>query len=664
MRRSPASLTGVFRLLAISVLTYALSSSSALAAPATAKQVAGSRAVAEGVLEIVVEDHAKFSRTRHFLNTASGRLELQFDKGGEPKGLRAGSKLRVSGSQSGSVMMLTTTDSTALAVTATAPLPNTFGEQSVAVLLVNFTDDRSQPYTLAQTNDLVFNQVSSFLMENSFQQTWLRGASFGWLPLPISKTCDGSTINTYGRQAAADAGIDLSGFGRVIYVFPSNSTCGWAGMANVGGTLPSIWINGWLTLENVGHETGHTFGLRHAHSLECGATAVGAACTTWEYGDTIDIMGNTAAGHFDAFAKERLGWLNNKTQPTITTVQASGRYAIEAYSAAPGGLPKALKIPRGTDPTTGATLWYYIEYRQPIGFDTTLAAWTNSNFLRGLVVRSGSDTDANSGLQLDMTPNSSSVDDWADAALPFGQAYTDATGGVMITAVSASGGSAQVDVTLSAPVGCTRAVPVVALSGGASSVTAGTTVNYNLTVTNKDSSGCGNSVFNLGAITPSGWNASLAATSVNISPGASMSTTLAATSPLGTAAGSYTVSASAANAAASPYAASATAHYAVAATLSTSVVTDKTSYKPGNTVNATAKVTSGASAVVGATVSFLFTKADGSTVQKTATTDTNGNALASYKLGRKDPAGTWQVKDSASYTGVTSAPASSAFTVQ
>lgn len=619
-------------------------------------------AAAEGVLEILVEDHAKFARTRHFLKTANGHIELQFK--GKPLTLRAGSKLRVQGSRSGNVMELSTTDSTSVTVTAPAPMPNTFGEQKVAVLLVNFIDDRTQPYTLAQANDMVFGQVNGFLKENSFQKTWLTGSTVGWFELPIAKTCDGMVIGSYARQAAASAGVDLSGYGRVMYVFPNNSACGWAGSGNVGGTSPSVWINGRLTLLVTGHELGHTFGLYHAHSLECGATAVGSGCTTWEYGDTIDIMGSTLAGHFDAFEKERLGWLNYGTQPAITTVAASGRYTIEAYALSPTGLPKALKIPRGTDPVSGAALWYYIEYRQPIGYDAALAAYTGSNFLRGLVVRSGSGADANSGLQLDMTPNSSSFDDWADAALGFGQSYTDASAGVMIVALSGDGSSAQIDVTLSAPAGCTRAAPVVSLISGASQpVTAGSTSNYGLTLTNKDSSGCGTSAFDLRATVPTGWSSSLGATRLSVDPGASASTALTVTSAPTAAPGSYGLSATATNAASTPYTASASALYAVGATLSTTVATDKTSYKFGDTVAATASVTSGSGPLANATVSFVFTKPDGSTVVRNATTDAGGVARSTYKVSRKDPAGAWQVKDNASYTGVATS-ATSAFTVQ
>ena len=137
---------------------------------------------------------------------------------------------------------------------------------------------------------------------------------------------------------------------------------------------------------------GHNFGLYHAHSLDCGTTVLGSNCTASDYGDTIDTMGSPAAGHFNAFQKERLGWLDYGTSPTITTVQTGGLYTIEPLEA-PGSGPKALAILKATSATTGQQTWYYVEYRQTLGFDSFLS--TNSNVLTGVVIHTGSMSDGN-----------------------------------------------------------------------------------------------------------------------------------------------------------------------------------------------------------------------------------------------------------------------------
>ena len=326
--------------------------------------------VAEGTLEVLVEDHPAGGKVRHVLKTATGRLELRLH-GQAPAAWRSGTQMRVRGQQSGNVLALSSADIGSVTVVASAPLANTTGEQKVAVLLVNFSDDTRQPYTQAQAQDVVFNQVSGFMRENSFQKTWLSGNAFGWLTLPIAKTCLTTDIADAAKVAANGAGINLAGYGRVVYVFPRNDSCVWSGVGTVGGLPSDAWINGRLETKVVAHELGHNFGLQHSHASDCDATPFGPNCVVQDYGDVADVMGNTGATHFNAFQKERLGWLNGTAQPTITSVTTSGSYTIGAYENATVE-SKALKILKSTDPVTGAKSWYYVEYRRPLGYDLSL----------------------------------------------------------------------------------------------------------------------------------------------------------------------------------------------------------------------------------------------------------------------------------------------------
>jgi hypothetical protein len=87
-----------------------------------------------------------------------------------------------------------------------------------------------------------------------------------------------------------------------------------------------------------------------------------------------------------------------------------------------------------------------------------------------------------------------------------------------------------------------QANPTVTLSPSATqSVTPGAAITYTASVTNKDSSACSASTFNLSAALPSGWTASFGSSSLTINPGASASTTLLVTSPTTAAGGSYTI---------------------------------------------------------------------------------------------------------------------------
>ncbi len=434
-----------------------------------------------------------------------------------------------------------------------------------AVVLVNFQDNTSQSISVADANALVFTTVSNFYAENSYGLASVSGNTFGWYTLPSSQTnCDLNLISSEANSAAAAAGVALSGYDAVVYMFPRTSAC-WFDGYTIGGP-ERHFINGRFDLRTVAHELGHGLGLFHSHGYVCSSgIAPNSSCTYLEYGDGADVMGYQT-GHFDAFQKEFLGWLNAPGTPPITTVSASGSYAIAAMEAA-GTAPKALKILKSVDPSSGARTWYYVEYRQPVGFDGALA---NFPGLAGVQVRIGTEGNDDSSFLLDMTPGSqAAMNDLNDAALPVGQAYYDATAGVTITARSANSASATVDVVVPASASCVRANPAVALNGPTQAVTAGSTVSFTLAITNKDSSGCGASAFNLSGTVPNGWSKSLSQSSLSLAAGGSASATMTVTSPVTAAGGSYAVSGTAANAAVSGNSGSATASDTIASSTTT-----------------------------------------------------------------------------------------------
>lgn len=639
----------------------------------------------DGTLEVQIEDDFKGnkSRTRHFLNTEAGeRYELQFRSGESHH--RTGTRVHVKGEKSGDLVTLDTGSSSVQVVTEAAAT-NTFGTQNTLVMLVNFQDQpTSQPWTLSQVNSFMFGPVSDFFTENSYRQTSLAGKVVGWYTIPVSSTtCDGNTIGTYAKQAASAAGVNLAAYTRYVYLFPRTSACAWAGMGTVGGNPSQAWINGYFELSVVAHELGHNFGLSHSHSWSCtDASIIGtsSACSAVEYGDGVDIMGaggsswsNTTGAHVHAFQKERLGWLNNGVLPPITTVSSSGTYTIDPYETT-GAAPKALKILKSGPDAYGFKTWYYVEYRQPVGFDAILGTNGNTmngtNIFGGLVVHTAYEGNGgNSSYLLDMTPATYTLYT-KDPALGVGQSFTDAAAGLTITTAWANSTNAGLQVTLaSAPATCTHANPSVLMSPSQSaSVAAGTPVTYTVALTNNDSSACSAASFNLLASVPSGWSAALGAASLSVAPGSAASTTLKVTSPTSASAGSYSVGTTATNSASTSYKGSGSASYSIgaaAASLSTTVATDKASYAPGATVSMTASVTNGGTPVANASVTFTVTKPNGTVVSQSATTGSTGQAVYKLRLNKqKDPVGTYQAKDVATTSGGSSATAATSFTVQ
>jgi hypothetical protein len=259
----------------------------------------------EGELEVQVEDRDDGHRYRYFLGAVGERFSLHFATD-PPMDLLIGSQVRVKGVQVDGALALSS-GSTSVQTLVPAALPNTFGARKTVVLLVNFPDNPAQPWTLNQVRNVVFTDTNNFDLENSFQQTWLTGDVYGWFTLPMSFTiCDPTTLAIYAKQAATAAGVDLSAYTRFVYASPHYG-CGYWGMGTIGGNPSQAWINGGLQVFVVAHEMGHNFGLYHAHAWDCGTATLGMTCSSIAYGDTLDTMGNTANGQFNAFQKERLG---------------------------------------------------------------------------------------------------------------------------------------------------------------------------------------------------------------------------------------------------------------------------------------------------------------------------------------------------------------------
>ncbi len=385
----------------------------------------------------------------------------------------------------------------------------------------------------------------------------------------------------------------------------------------------------------------------------------------------MDVMGTpqTASPDYNAFQKERLGWLNYGASPSIQTVTSSSTYTIYPFELGGPG-PNALKVLHSTDPTTGAKTWYYLEARQAMGFDAFLANsfYYTQNETTGVLFHLGTDGDGNSSDLLDMTPTTPTLSGWLDMSLAAGQSFQDSTAGVTFAPTAVSSTSATVQITMNGNgSGCAAANPTVSISPSQSqSVTSGTAVNFTATVTDKDSSSCAPATFNLSGTVPSGWAGVLSTGALSLSPGKSGSATLTATSPVGTADGSYSLGVSATNASASSYSGSAAATYVInSAPLSISLTTNQSSYLPGQTVAVSVTMLYGTSPDAGAGVAVTVIAPSGKTTTLSGTTGSNGVASLSYKLSNHAAAGTYQVQYVTTVTRAASiAGASTSFTVQ
>jgi hypothetical protein len=341
---------------------------------------------------------------------------------------------------------------------ATASSPQaapTLGAHKTAVIAFNFASDPlNQPWTTAQIRSSIFtaaNSTSAFFKEETYNQLWLTGKTgnldgdvYGWYALPtVPTTCDYMTWASLAKSAAAANGFSASGYQHVMYVFPFQSVCGWAGLAYMPGT--ESWINGDLAVRVTGHELSHNLGLHHAGSWFCTggsgqAVVISASCTLNEYNDPFDVMGAHGSRHSHGWNLQRLGVLQASNVQTVTT---SGTYSMTSALDSTTD-PTTLRIPR-THAAGGAVQdWYYLEIRKSGGvFDNfSLSDWA----VKGVSIRVDDDPSQTTRSRLLDTHPGGSI---YDAPLQPGETFND--GHISVTTISAGSGSASVAIDMAAP---------------------------------------------------------------------------------------------------------------------------------------------------------------------------------------------------------------------
>jgi chitodextrinase len=335
------------------------------------------------------------------------------------------------------------------AATAAAATPVT-----VAVILLNFSNDATQPYAAATANGIMFSNptsVANYFAEESRGAVAMSGHVYGWYTVAATNASCNTAYSTWESQAdamAAAAGVDLSSFDRVVYAWPYAPSCGWAGMGYMPG--PTSWNNGSFDLRVLAHELSHNFGTNHASTLQCtqGTTivALSATCTYTEYGDPFSVMGSANTYHSDSEQVGEMGWLK---AGELATVAPGGTYAVTPLLTGAAGAAKVLRIVRTTGPSASS---FFVDVRATVGpyFDTfgpTSAAVT------GVMIRLSTDSGVpmwaptNTKL-VDATPNTST---YTDAPLTVGNTVTDPVSHISITTISVDASGALIRVTESVP---------------------------------------------------------------------------------------------------------------------------------------------------------------------------------------------------------------------
>lgn len=326
------------------------------------------------------------------------------------------------------------------------------GSRKTAVLLINPSGGGAGPWSQESARSEVFtgaNSASAFYEEESYGAISLTGKLrpdgdvFGWFNLNASTAgCPYMEWQSKAKAAAADAGIDLSGYQHLIYMLPFQGLqgpCTWFGIAGIDSNW--VMINGDFGVKIVTHELGHNLGLFHAGSLTCTSGGVRVQisdnCTTTEYGDPFDTMGSTAARHSSGWNLAKLGFIGPEN---VETIETSGTYSMRS-ALHPTTEPTTLRIPHERSFGGEVTSWYYLEVREKGGVFENL----NDATMTGVSIRIAPNPDFSpETLLLDANPATSTFE---DAPLAAGETF-DAGGPVQIKTLSAGGGEATVSITL------------------------------------------------------------------------------------------------------------------------------------------------------------------------------------------------------------------------
>ncbi len=567
------------------VFLYALPKDIRDSMPSKARDYIEEEITLEGKLTVLTSDDFENKKSEYFYSLEADHDKYNLYFAGNPPEYLTGSKVRAKGMKIDKTLTLSKNDKDLVLLAAPGggsvskggkkpppyPAPPavipTFGGQKTLVVLINFSGSGETTNTILDVtpnnlvshdkidvtpqlaSDLVFgssnNSISNMFKEFSYGQAWLSGDVAGWYTMNLDNTaCTRSNITSFGNSSAAASGFSLSNYNHILYVYTRRYESGVisAGLSTVGGNPSTSWTNGYLDLEVAGHELGHGLGLWHAHGLECGKAVIYSSiktilpippdppppgtCYNYEYTDISDLMGSGNPKHFNAFAKERLGWLNYNVSPGIATVSGNGNYKIPAYELQ-NSESKALKILKGTNPSNGAKWYFYVEYRQPIGYDKGF----DGSFTNGPLVHFGTEGYGNTSYLLDSTPESASPwwTDWRDPSLVPGLNLFDPESGISITSQSADTSGATVSVNFGTPQ-CVHANPTISISPLNQVGAPGQPLSYSIDVRNNDNSVCSSSNFNITANLPSGWSQNPSSSSQSLAPDASTSFSIAVAS--------------------------------------------------------------------------------------------------------------------------------------
>jgi len=311
----------------------------------------------------------------------------------------------------------------------------------LAVILLNWTDDTSQPFTAEQARAAIFTDprsVAAFYTDTSYGRFALTGDVFG--PYTVAYSKDPCLAGQWAADARARAGV--SGYDHFMYVWPAGRTqCAWGGIAE--GV--ESFINVGLHEPTMAHEFGHNLGLAHAQFTRCTdvngiSVQVSGNCVAYEQADLYDDMGR-GWYTFNAPHRASLGWLTS----TVTATR-SGTFTIAPLEWTTSAAQQVQVVPKKKGKITPYP--YCVEFRQSYGWDAFPA--NNPWITNGVLIHHDFCMSTAYTHLMDATPGSHPEDPGGaaldDAPLLVGQTFADPD--ITMTTLSVSPAGAVIAVVI------------------------------------------------------------------------------------------------------------------------------------------------------------------------------------------------------------------------
>ncbi len=424
-----------------------------------------------GTVEVLHSDdftNEQNSKFDYYLTVGNQMFDLY--PVGEMPALISGTTLSVTGYELGNELV--TTGGPAAIVPSHAPKPDSVGQQRVLVIPVMATGS-IPPVTSAALNDRIFNgPFAQFYKEQSYGKVWFTGKTLNWIAIPpySPSYCYGGssfpidfTIPAIQSYILAN-GIDLSQYDRIVFVGANM----YGGCAMVGKNPISFnghtyqLSEGWVGYsvatstsdplygfdDTLSHEMGHELGVMHANAWQCAGPSLASNCVHVEYGNYFDVMGVGDYGNdFNAFYKDMLGWLPSASKISITQ---SGIYSLAPLESANG--VRAAIVSSPLIQSNGLPGFMYLEYREPLGFDSILPPNLSGILINYPINPYGQTMYAfphivNANYSTDFSP----VWDWKQPALVPGGSFYDDRYGVTLSSIHLSNQEATFKATITPP---------------------------------------------------------------------------------------------------------------------------------------------------------------------------------------------------------------------